>query len=226
MRVIHRSLRIVAFVCVAAIVRVPDTMRAQSAAAVIDRAVSAWSSIRTIRASFDQTLTNPLTGSVARAHGVFQQQRPGKLSIVFNDEGGDRIIDDGRYLWVYLPSSAPGQVIRRPALDAVGAAPIDLSAQFLDEPRLRFNIALVGKEAVDGVSASVLTLLPKQPASAPFTRAKVWVGDGDGLIHQFETEEPSGVTRRVRLTAIQLNERLDPSSFVFTTPKGVKLVEQ
>src|ERR671931_1994598 len=87
-----------------------SSLAAQSTDRVLDRAVSAWAKVKTARATFEQTVTNALTGSSANARGDFQQQRPHKLSIRFTDPSGDRIVADGASVWVYLPSSAPGQV--------------------------------------------------------------------------------------------------------------------
>lgn len=216
-------LRTIALVAVAT--GTASAARAQSANAVIDHAVSAWAGVKTIRASFVQTLANPLTGTTAESHGVFQQQRPNRLSIVFDDQDGARIVEDGRYLWIYVPSSTPGQVVRRPASEAGTGAPIDLSQQFLASPHARFEISESGRATVDGLPATALTLVPKRAGSAPFTRAKVWVTDRDGLIRQFQTEEPSGVTRTVRLTDVKVNGAVEGSAFRFAVPKGVKVVE-
>lgn len=200
--------------------------RAQSADAVLDRAVNAWSRVRTIRASFVQTLSNPLTGTSSESRGVFQEQRPNRLSIVFDDQDGDRIVEDGRYLWIYVPGSTPGQVLRRPATEAGSAAPIDLSQQFLASPHTRFRVTASSKGTVDGLAATELTLVPRHEGAAPFTRANVWVTDRDGLIRQFETEETSGVKRTIRLTDVTVNGPLDAAAFRFAVPRGVKVVEQ
>ena len=71
-----------------------------------------------------------------------------------------------------------------------------------------------------------MKLVPKKGTNAPFTKATVWVDDDDSLIREFEVTEPSGVTRHVRLTAIQINPTVDRAVFVFTVPAGVKVVDQ
>jgi len=71
-----------------------------------------------------------------------------------------------------------------------------------------------------------LLLSPKAEAQAPFTKATIWVDDDDGLIRQFETVESSGVTRRVRITSLELNVPVDRSAFAFTPPAGVRVVER
>jgi outer membrane lipoprotein carrier protein len=198
---------------------------AQSVDATIDRAVAAWNKIKTVRGSFEQTVTNSLTGSSAVARGTYVQQRPNRLAIRFTQPASDAIVSDGKYVWVYLPSTAPGQVVKRPATEH-GSTPIDLTGQFLDEPRAKYDIAAAGTRTVDGHAAHGLTLTPKSGAKAPFTKATVWVDDDDALIREFEETEPTGVTRHVRLTSIEPNVAVDRQAFEFSIPAGAKIVDQ
>jgi outer membrane lipoprotein carrier protein len=199
-------------------------VRAQTVTSTIDRAVAAWSKAKTARASFEQTITNALTGGSATSHGEFVQQRPDRLSITFKEDGG-RVVSDGKSLWIYMPTSTPGQVIKRRAEEDGAGVPIDITSQFLDEPRTKYDITDAGR-ASSGEEAHVLALVPKAGQSAPFVRAKVWVSDKDGLIREFEVVEPSGVTRHVHLSSLDLNVPVDRSAFTFAVPKGVKVVDQ
>src|SRR5438270_8866707 len=90
----------------------PSAAHAQSADAIIDRAVAAYAALNSMRAEFRQTLTNPLTGSTQTTSGVILRKKPNLLSINF--ESGDRVAADGSTLWLYLPSSTPSQVVRIP----------------------------------------------------------------------------------------------------------------
>jgi outer membrane lipoprotein carrier protein len=78
----------------------------------IEAAVSAYADIRTAKATFEQTITNPLLGSTFRSKGEFEQSRPNKFAFRFTDPKGDVIVCDGRFVWVYLPASTPGRVTR------------------------------------------------------------------------------------------------------------------
>ena len=197
---------------------------AQSMDGTIDRAIAAWSHVKTVRGTFDQTVTNPLTGSSATAHGTYAQERPNRLAIRFLSSA-DAIVADGRAVWVYLPSATPGQVIKRPATDRASAA-LDLTGQFLDAPRTKYDIAPAGTRAVDGHATHALTLVPRAAVGGPFTTATVWIDDDDSLIREFEETERSGVVRHVHLTSVEPNVPIDRSAFVFGLPAGVKVVDQ
>lgn len=204
---------------------VAPALVAQSSEQTLDRAVAAWSNVKTARATFEQTVTNSLTGSSANARGEFQQQRPNKLAIRFTEPQGDRIVSDGSSVWVYLPSSAPGQVVKHSATDE-SAVPIDITGEFLTDPKSRYTVTAAGTGTVAGHAAHALMLVPKAGTNAVFDRATIWVDDDDALVRQFEAVEHSGITRRVRITSLDVNVPVDRSAFNFTPPSGVKVVER
>lgn len=218
LRAARSALVLFVFVC-------PQLLAQSSPDQTLDRAVAAWAKVRTARATFEQTVTNSLTGSSANARGEFQQQRPNKLAIQFTQPAGDRIVADGEHVWVYLPSSAPGQVIKRSATDA-GALPLDITGEFLTDPRSKYDVSANGTGAVAGHSAHALTLVPKAGTAKLFDKATIWVDDDDGLIRQFEVVEPSGVTRRIRITSLEPNAVIDRAAFAFSPPSGVRVVER
>lgn len=192
---------------------------------LLDRAVAAWAKVKTVRATFEQTITNSLTGRTLNASGEYQQQRPGKLAVLFADPANDRIVADGKFVWLYLPSSAPDQVMKT-ALGADGTGTVDLTAQFLTSPRTKYNITPNGAQTVSGRATHGYTLVPKNAASAPFQIASVWIDDADATIRQFEVTERSGVQRKVRLLTLKTNVPVESSAFVFTAPKGVRVIER
>ncbi|MFL5631521.1 MAG: LolA family protein [Gemmatimonadaceae bacterium] len=195
---------------------------AQSADAIIDRAAAAYARLNSMRAEFRQTLTNPLTGNTQTTTGVILRKKPNLLSINF--DSGDRVAADGSTLWVYLPSSAPGQVVRMP-YTGNNASTIDPAAQFLNSPRARFTVSSAGRATVGGRATHVVTLVPKR-ANPGFTSAKVWIDDNDSSIRQFDVESANGLKRHVVVTKFTANPSLDRSTFRFSAPKGVKVVDQ
>lgn len=192
---------------------------------LLDRAVAAWAKVKTARATFEQTIVNPLTGTTLKATGEYQQQRPGKLSVRFDNPATDRIVADGKYVWLYLPSSVPDQVIRSP-LGNTGTGTVDLTAQFLTSPRSRYTVTDAGASTVSGRATHGFTLVPKPSSGIQFKTATVYIDDIDASIRQFVVTEPNGVQRTVRLTSFQTNVPVDAESFVFTVPAGTRIVER
>lgn len=202
----------------------PLPAKRQDVNAVIDRAVAAWAKVRTLRASFEQTVMNPITGSAMRSSGDLQQRKPNRLAIAFRDPAGDRIVADGRHVWVFLPSATPGQVIKMTNAQA-GGANTDLIGQFLDAPRKKYEITDLGTEKVGTRNARVLVLVAKPGQSLPFTRATVWIDSRDSMIRQFESTDANGITRHVRLLTLQTNAKVDSTAFRFRVPAGVRTIQ-
>lgn len=205
-----------------ALIALPLAAGAQSAETTIDRAVAAYSRLNSMRAEFRQTLTNPLTGSTQTTSGEIIRRKPNLMSINFNN--GDRVAADGSSLWVYLPSSVPGQVIRMPYTGG-NAGSVDPADQFLDAPRTRYTIVPAGAATIGGRATRVLTLVPKRRNDA-ITRAQLWIDDLDYSVRQFEVESASGLRRKVVITSFTANPRLDRSKFRFSIPRGAKVVDQ
>jgi outer membrane lipoprotein carrier protein len=201
---------------------IPSAARGQNADAVIDRAVAAYARLNSMRADFRQTLTNPLTGSTQTTSGVILRKKPNLLNIKF--ESGDRVAADGSTLWVYLPSSAPGQVVRMPYTGA-NASALDPADQFLNSPRTRFTVTSSGTATVGGRATHAVTLVPKR-ANSNFTSAKIWIDDSDSSIRQFDVETANGLKRHVVITSFTANPALSTTSFKFVPPKGAKIVDQ
>lgn len=228
-RTVARSARSAALALALLASLAPSTARAQARRVgggrgdLLDRAVATWAKVRTARATFEQTIVNPLTGRTMTTSGEYQQQRPSKLSVKFNDPATDRIVADGRYVWLYLPSSSPGQVIRSEQT-AAGTGTVDLSAQFLTAPRSRFVVTDLGASTVGGRPTHRYRLVPKGSEGAPFKQAAVQIDDADASIREFTVSEASGLERTVRLTSFHTNVPVQASAFLFTPPAGVRVV--
>ena len=204
---------------------VKPVSRQASVDQAIVRAQTAWAKVKTLRASFDQSLINPITGSAMESKGILQQRKPNKLAINFTQPAGDRIIADGKFVWVFLQSATPGQVIKLANTD-VGAASTDLIGQFLSTPRSKYDASDAGTEKVNGRTARALILTAKQGERLPFVRAKVWVDSADALIRQFESTDGNGITRKVKITQMSPNASVQSDAFTFKVPTGVRVVER
>ena len=193
-----------------------------SSAALLDRAARAFASVRTVRAQFAQTLTNPGARSVQASHGEFFQRGPSRFAFRFSDPPGDAIVSDGVALWVYVPSAARGQVLKMPGES--GAA-LDFLTQLLAAPREHYTVAIRPDSSIGSHPVAVFALSPKS-GNAPFTHATLWVGRDDLLLWQLEAVERSGLVRRVTFSAIRTNIDLPGGALAFTVPEGVRVIDQ
>jgi outer membrane lipoprotein carrier protein len=197
-------------------------VQAQTADAAYEKVAKAWASTTTLDANFEQKITNPVLGKTATSRGRFLQQRPGKVSITFTDPAGDQIVDDGKNLWVYLPSSAPGQVLKLPS-DADGAIVADLLGQLLDTPKKAFTISGGESSTIDGKSTKRVQLVPKTANTVPFSRAVLWLDDASARPVRVQVIDGQGIDRTVTLTSWTPDVSLPANAFTFKVPKGAKV---
>jgi outer membrane lipoprotein carrier protein len=201
----------------------PLAAQAPTAESVTNRAVAAFQRVTTLRADFVQTVHDPMLGDDETSRGEFMQQRPDKVSMRWREPRGDLIVVDGQTLWVYLPSSTPGQVVRSDVRGRSGQVP-DPVAEFLDRPQERFTITYVKAEAVGSRAADVLQMVPKRP-DQPYRRVQIWVDRADALPRRVEIEEASGAVRRIQFDRLRVNAAVPASAFTFTPPHGVRVVD-
>lgn len=198
-------------------------VRAQAPEATLDRAAAVYAKMSTAHVTFTQTLTNPLTGKDVTSKGDMIERLPGHYLVTFTQPAGDRIVSDGRVVWVYLPSTNPGQALKFSVGDG-GAHVPDFTSWLLDKPKDRFTLGDGGAATVGGHATRVVTLAPKSK-NTPFSSAKLWIDDADGIVRQFETVDANGSVRRVRIDSIEMNVPASGHLFTFTPPAGVKVYE-
>jgi outer membrane lipoprotein carrier protein len=200
------------------------SVNAQSPETVMDRAAKAYTALGSVRADFQQSITNPITGTNVTSRGVLLRKDPNLLSINFSDPQGDRIVSDGQALWIYLPSSAPGQVIKTSARANNALAMIDPGGAFLTSPATRFSMTSGGTETIGGRKMNVVKLIPRQ-SNGLFTNATVWVDASTNYIRQFEVTDANGLKRVVTITSIRPNANVAASEFRFTPGRNIRVLD-
>jgi len=203
---------------------VTASLGAQQPAATLKRAVAAYNGAASISVQFNQTVTNPLTSRALTTNGELVRKLPNLLSISFNGKDPDRIVSDGSELWVYLPSTAPGQVIKIPAAAGESGMLVDPMGQILSAPAASYTITDAGTAKIGGRETHAITLTPKSSSSL-FTSATLWVDDSTGLVWQLESTEPSGLVRKITVTQFRTNINVPRSTFRFTPPTGVRVID-
>lgn len=197
--------------------------RAQDANAILDRSTAAYARVTSLRADFVQEVSDPMIGGSEPSRGEFLQQRPGRFAMRWTRPRGDLLLADGQYLWVYLPSSTPGQVVRTRLTGRAGES-ADVIAEFLERPHERFSAAYVRADRAGARDADVLALTPLD-RNAAYSRVLVWVDRADALVRKIEIAEASGAVRRITFDRLRPNARIPASAFTFRPPAGIRVVD-
>ena len=190
---------------------------------VLDRASQTYQSISTLSADFVQIVENPLVGAPDTTRGKLYQMRPSRFAMRFVVPKGDRIVADGRYLWLYTPSTTPGQVIRA-KIPAVGTTGPNLIGQFVEHPHERYRASYRRADSLPEGMVDVVALVPKRD-DRPYSAAVIWVGRADGLVRRLEITETSGQLRTVVLSRLKVNAGAPGREFMFSPPSGVQVVD-
>ena len=140
----------------------------------------------------------------------------------FTDPDGDRIVSDGTWLWLHLPSSVPNQVIRQPIPNR-GAATPNLLAQFVDRPLEHYLASYIGSETVLGDVVDVVRLVPRRDDD-PFTDAEVAIARTTGLIRRLMVVEPAGQRRTILFDRIQVDTEIPAAELTFVVPAGARVI--
>ena len=192
---------------------------------ILDRASATYQTITSLSADFVQIITNPMIGSPDTTRGRLYQMRPSRFAMRFTAPKGDRIVADGRFLWLYTPSTTPGQVIRS-RIPEYGTTGPNLIGQFVEQPRERYTAQYVRADSLAKAGAvDVIRLVPKGHEQ-PYSEATIWVGREDGLVHRVDIEESSGQERTVILRNIRVNRGVPGRELTFAPPAGVRVVDQ
>jgi outer membrane lipoprotein carrier protein len=208
----------------ALIATAPLQAQAQDAEAIIGRASKVYRSLGSLQANFVQVIDNPMIDS-AESTGTLAQAGPAKLAMRFTDPAGEAIVIDGRHVWVYTPSTVPGQVVRLAVPSGGPVYGYNLLAWLLDRPAERYKASYLRSERLNGRTTDVIGLVPAVP-DLPFEKAVIWLDRDNALPRRLEIHEQSGATRTLSLSQIRVNEQLPERIFTFKVPSGVRVVDQ
>ncbi|HLL82879.1 MAG TPA: outer membrane lipoprotein chaperone LolA, partial [Longimicrobium sp.] len=195
---------------------------ADDATEILRRTEARADAIRTLEADFVQSLRVPLLNQNQNSAGRLYQRKPDRFLMRFTQPAGDVMVADGRYFWLYYPSTDRTQVIRTSI--AKGGGAVDLQRQFIGNAAARFVATLNRGEVVDGHDTHALTLVPRQ--ASPYKVLRIWVDKDDYTVRRFEMTEENESVRRVELRNIRVNGTIPDNTFRFTPPQGTQVFDQ
>ena len=170
--------------------------------------------LKTMQASFVQTLKSPKKEELERSEGQLLLTRPNRFRLTYEAPFEQLIIADGRKMWLYDKDLE--QVTVKPQDDSIGSSPASLLAgsKPLHE---EFRVEELGLHE----GFEWLNLYPKAPdASFDYIRVAM---DGK-LLRAIEMVDGFGQQTRLYFDKIVLNKAIKKSRYKFTPPDGVDVI--
>jgi outer membrane lipoprotein carrier protein len=198
----------------------PAGLAAQTPDETLARAARTYQGLSSFSADFWQVIDDPMLGNY-RSRGRLVQVGDGRLSLRFTEPAGELIVLDGRHVWMYLPSTEPGQVRKIP----MSSLPDYFNPRsLLNQPGRRFEAKSVRRDQLNGRPADVVLLTPRDP-ELPFSEVSLWVDREDGLPRRLQFKEKSGATRTFTFADVRTNQAIPDRTFTFQVPPGVRIVD-
>ncbi len=175
--------------------------------------------MKTLRASFVQTLADAHGKEIDRSTGTLIVSRPGKFSWEIHPQGssadsGQLMVADGRNLW-FLDRDLQ-QVTVKPADAALSATPAMLLSGTVDV-RKNFTISPAPKR--DGLD---WVLVEPHGTDADFRHALMGFEGKD--LKRMILEDKLGQTATVMFDHVERNGKVAPEEVSFTAPAGVDVI--
>jgi outer membrane lipoprotein carrier protein len=175
--------------------------------------------MKTLRASFVQTLADAHGKEIDRSTGTLIVSRPGKFSWAIHPQGssadsGQLMVADGRNLW-FLDRDLQ-QVTVKPADAALSATPAMLLSGTVDV-RKNFTISPAPKR--DGLD---WVLVEPHGTDADFRHALMGFENKD--LKRMILEDKLGQTATVMFDHVERNGKVAPEEVSFTPPAGVDVI--
>lgn len=185
------------------------------AASATDRLNDFFTNVRSLRADFEQIVTDPRGKTVQNAKGTFAMQRPNKFAWNYFKPYEQVIVADGVKLWVYDKDLE--QVTVKKLDEALGNTPALLlsGTRPLEE---KFRITALPENS-DG-----LTWLELRPKESDASFQSVRLAFGKQHLEVMELTDGFEQVTRLQFSKIQSNGGLGLNEFKFVPPKGVDVV--
>jgi outer membrane lipoprotein carrier protein len=219
----RRTVGFLLLLCVLASLRL-SVAHAQDPTTLIRRASSVYRGLTSLQAEFVQVIEDAGLGDTLTTTGKLYQSGQNAFAMRFTDPPEEAIVIDGRYTWIYTPSTAPGQVIRM-TVESDPVYGVNLLARLLDRPADRYAATWLRKDEVNGREVEVVAIVPRS-ANANFSRAVLWLDRDDALPRRIELDEAPGVRRILTLSRLRPNAPIARELFEFKIPRGVRVVVQ
>jgi outer membrane lipoprotein carrier protein len=178
---------------------------------VEDRVNKALSSLDNLQADFKQTVLDDNKKVVQQSSGTVSISRPGKFSWIYQHPYQQKIIADGKELWVYDVDLDQATV--KPMQNALASAPI-MVLMNNQKVETQFDVNAVGQR-------KYLYWVELTPKKSDMEYSTVYIGLDKNEIKAMELRDSFGQSTQIVFENLRTNVVFDPKTFKFEAPPGV-----
>ncbi|MCX8044356.1 MAG: outer membrane lipoprotein chaperone LolA [Desulfobacterota bacterium] len=197
---------------------------AASAAAqeqAVDKYVTAieqrYAALQDFHADFEQETTMASVSQSEKGSGSVWLKKGGKMLWHYKKPEEQKIILDGKNLWIYLP--ADKQVMKNNFSAIPQHIVVDIFRGQINI-RDKFTVALLREEP----PCVVLELVPRE-YDPTVKKLRLWYDPEKRLLTKTELEDDLGTKTQLTFKRISIDKGIKDSLFEFTPPKGVDVFE-
>jgi len=188
---------------------------AQTNALSLSDVQEAYDDLEGLRASFTQLISSDFAGDTTRVEGTVLLSG-NKYRVQTPDQ---TVITNGETTWIYTPADSQ-VVINDAGNDATQVTP----KTFLTASSDRYRITESQSVTRAGDPHQKLAVTATDSTSR-FEAAVLWVRQADRVVTRMQATDRNGSTLDLRLGDITVNPTLEDSSFAFSPPNGVEVVD-
>ena len=170
--------------------------------------------VKTVKAVFTQEVVNEQGQITQTSYGKFRLKRPGKFLWEYESPSPQKIVSDGRNMWIYDVELE--QVTVKPLSRALGSSPAAILTNAAD---LSKRYVILEKPAREG-----LQWVELHPKDKQGDFLKVEVGLDDAGVQAMDLYDQFGQMTMIRFRESDFDVPLRNALFQFVPPKGVDVI--
>ena len=175
------------------------------------RLKTALKNMDNLSTEFKQTLLDEDKNIVQQSRGTLSLQRPGKFAWIYTEPFEQRIIADGRELWIY--DVELDQVTVKPIDESISNAPIMILMKEADVTQ-QFNVSEVGQR-------KYLYWVELEPRDSDLEYSRIFIGLEDDSVRAMELQDQFGQSTQIVFENLRVGVVHNPATFKFVPPDGV-----
>lgn len=189
---------------------------AETAQEILEKVKAKYDGIADGELKFSQQVKFSMANIEQRVNGTLFFKKENKYRVELDAQ---TIVTDGETVWSYSASNKQVLIDRFKSDERTLTPERILTAAPSD-----FSAAVLGKEKIGKIDATVLKLVPRDEQSLIKTM-KLWIDDSDWMMMKVELTDVNGKVTTYSVTDIRLNIGLPDSRFKYQIPEGTDVVD-